>query len=465
MENLSVPIAVAVFALAIVACFSSLAPRRAVLYTMLGGWLFLPHFHDSCGIPYLTSKLMVVGTLTLLGSLAFDSGRWIGLSLRPMDVLVAVMCASPFATALSNDLGAKEALSATLETTLEWAPAYLLGRTYFGTPRGLRDYASAFVAAGFVYIPFCLWEVRMSPNLHYWTYGFSSWRFDQSIRYGGYRPAVFMQHGLAVGMFMAMATLTAYWLWRTKARQRVGFIPLGWGWIGLCATTILCKSTGAIALLAAGVAVLEGTRRLRISLLVLLLASAPAAYCAARIGGWSPLAIVDIVRGTTDEDRARSLAYRNQNEDLLVRKAMQRPVLGWGRFARSFVLDEQGHIVSVPDGRWVIVLGVAGLVGLIALGAALLLPTLIVLQSCPARYWADPRVASAAAVAVAVLLWAIDDLLNDMRTPIVPAIVGALISLSTSYPLRRSNPRPIEPSTATMGRRLRESKLHPSDVR
>jgi hypothetical protein len=452
MQNLSVTVAVAVYALATVACFSSVAPRRAVLCAMFGGWLFLPHFHGSCGVPFLTSKLMVVGTMTLLGSLTFDPGRWRGLRLGLIDVVVVVMCASPFATALSNDLGVTEAASAVLEITLESATAYLLGRVYFGTPRGLRDYASALVAAGFIYFPLCLWEVRMSPNLHYWVYGFASWSFDQSIRYGGYRPAVFMQHGLAVGMFMAMATLTAYWLWRTRARQTVGSIPLGWGWIALCVATILCKSTGAIALLAVGFALLEGTRRLRTPLLVLLLAMAPVAYCAARIDGWSPQAIVEVAAAISSPERAGSIAYRNWNEDLLVRKALLRPLLGWGRFGRSFAVNdgtETGKTFGVPDGRWVIVLGIYGLIGLIALGLGLLLPPLIFLRSYPVRFWADPRLAPAAVLTATVLLWAIDDLLNDMRTPIVPGVVGALVSLTMSYPLRHSKPRPVEPRTSS----------------
>ena len=61
-----------------------------------------------------------------------------------------------------------------------------------------------FVLGGLIYVPLCLFEVRMSPQLHNMVYGFAQHSFGQTVRGGGWRPMVFMQHGLAVGLFMSV---------------------------------------------------------------------------------------------------------------------------------------------------------------------------------------------------------------------------------------------------------------------
>ena len=38
----------------------------------------------------------------------------------------------------------------------------------------------------------------ISPQLHFMTYGFYQHEFTQVVRMGGYRPMVFLQHGIAV---------------------------------------------------------------------------------------------------------------------------------------------------------------------------------------------------------------------------------------------------------------------------
>ena len=73
-----------------------------------------------------------------------------------------------------------------------------------------------------------------------------------------------------------------------------------------------------------------------------------------------------IVEGvkSIDRDRAQSLEYRFDNEDILLRRASARPLFGWGRFGRSRVYDaDTGKDLSVTDGRWIIDLGQFGLIG------------------------------------------------------------------------------------------------------
>jgi hypothetical protein len=426
--NVIVPIALLAFVLLTAACFQLFEPQRAVLYLMLGGWLFLPHFDERFRALILTSKAAFVPAVVLLGSIIFDA-RWRRFRPRLFDLPMAVLCVGPFVTALSNDLGTKEAASAMLDATMTWGAPYFLGRLYLGDGRALKEFATALAVAALVYVPFCLWEDRMSPQLHYTVYGFRAENFTTMIRFGGFRPSVFMQTGLAVAFFMAMGTLSAIWLWRTGARRELAGVPLNWLCIPLLLlTTIVCRSTGAIILLAVGIAVLEGTRFLRTPALIIALAVLPSAYCAARISGWDADTVVAVARDVVNEERASSLQFRFENEHLLIKRAQIRPWLGWGRFGRSFVYDEDGQRVTIVDSMWIIAFGVAGLVGLLALGAMLAIPPVALSRALPIRYWANPRIAPAAALAVTLLLWALDNLVNAMMTPVFAAIMGALVS-------------------------------------
>jgi hypothetical protein len=203
-------------------------------------------------------------------------------------------------------------------------------------------------------MPFCLWEVRMSPSLHYGVYGFRAENFTTMVRFGGFRPSVFMQSGLAVAMLMAVGTLAAFWLSRTGARRTLGGVSLRWLCVLLLATTILCKSTGALMLLVLGIAVLEGTRLLRGSALIVIVALVPPAYCVARISGWSVDPVVQLAANVVNDERAESVRFRFDNERLLTDRAKIRPWLGWGRFGRSFVYGEEGERLTVIDSMWII---------------------------------------------------------------------------------------------------------------
>jgi hypothetical protein len=328
------------------------------------------------------------------------------------------------------------------EGAMIWGAPYLLGRVYLGQPGALRDFAQALVVAGLVYVPFCLWEIRMSPQLHHRLYGFRSENFDTVFRFGGYRPSVFMQTGLAVAMFMAVTTLAAFWLWRTGALRRLWGVPAAWACALLSVTTILCKSTGAILLLAAGAVVLEGMVRLRTHALLLALALSPPAYCAARLAGWNGEQVVALAGDLVSDQRAGSLQFRVDNERMLIERAMVRPWLGWGRFGRSFVTNEEGQNQTVVDSLWIIVLGFQGLLGLISMGVVLAIPPLLVVRTWPARAWADPRLAPAAILAVSVLVWTLDDLLNAMISPLFPAMAGALVSFALVARAARARARP-----------------------
>lgn len=445
-------VALIAFALGGAAAFLRLGPRRGALATLLVGTLFLPVFGPAAGVPLLRTKSMFIAGVALALSAALDARRWSRLRLQAIDLPVLLYCAAPFAAAVANGLGAYDGASATFAAALEVGGPYLLGRLYLGDREGLADFAGALVAAGLVYVPLCLWEIRMSPQLHLQLYGFSPTAlFNQNVRFGGYRPIVFMNHGLMVALFMASATVVAYWLWRTGARRALAGLPMGAAAAVLALTTVLCKSTGAVALLLVGVAALEGTRRLRTPALILLLAALPPAYCTARLAGWDGAALVAASTEVAGAERAQSVEFRFRNEAALGARALERPWLGWGRWGRSRVRDDSGRDTSITDSRWIGTLGENGLVGLAALGLVLGLPALALLRAAPARRWADEGVAPAAALAVVGLMGLLDDLLNTMTTPLAFAIAGALAALWGATATAAATPTPEARPTPAAG--------------
>jgi hypothetical protein len=423
-------VALAAFCVASALAFMRLGPRRGMVAALLGGTLFLPAFDATEGVPVFRTKTMFVAGVVLLVSLALDTRGWRRLRLSAFDLPALLLCAAPFLAAIANDLGPYEGASGVLSTSLTFGAPYLLGRLYLGDREGLADLAGGLVLAGLAYVPFCLWEIRMSPQLHRLVYGFAqTTMFAQNVRLGGYRPSVFMNHGLMVALFMASATLVAYWLWRTGARRALAGLPMGAIAAVLGVTTLLCKSTGAAALLLAGLAVLEGTRLLKRPALILLLLAVPPIYCAARLGGWDGEALVTAATGAAGGERAQSVEFRLRNERELVARALERPWLGWGRFGRSRIREETGRDLSITDSLWVITLGEGGLASLISLWLLLAMPVVLLVRAAPARHWSERGVASAAALAMVALLSLVDDLLNTMATPAVLLVSGALVTL------------------------------------
>ena len=413
----------------VAACFWMLGGRRGMLVALLAGWLFLPWFSRvGRAIPLLHAKDMFVPAVVLAGSLLLDWRTWSKFRPRLFDLPVVALCSSPFFTSVANGLGWYDGGSAVFESATKWGAPYLLGRAYLGSPAAMLEASRAVVAAGLVYVPVCLWEVRMSPQLHRQIYGFHQHSFAQHIRDGHYRPMAFMAHGLMVAMFMTSATLLAYWLWRSRSVERFAGIRAPWVVALLAGTTVLCRSVGALGLLLVGMAILEATRRTRSPALVLALALIPAGYCTLRIADWNAMPLVIEAERWLGPNRAESLRVRVVNDRELTIHAMEKPWLGWGNWKSFRIQDEEGLDTNIVDTMWILKLGTSGLVGLISAGLLLALPLLVLLRAVPAARWGHPQTAPVAAMAVTVGLWAVDDLLNAMMSPVFLVMAGGVLS-------------------------------------
>lgn len=421
----------------LLALFALLRPRTAVLAAFVAGLLFLPMgSYELAGFPdYNKTSAVHVGVL--LGIALFDRARLFSFRPRAIDVPMLVYCVSPCLTSLSNDLGIYDGVSASLEEVIVWGTPYLIGRLYFSDLAAQRSLAVAILIGGLLYVPLCIYEARMSPQLHRIVYGSAQHAFSQSVRLGGYRPMVFLKHGLMVGMWMAMASLVGLWLWRSGAIRRIGGWSMPWLLVPLVGTAILCRSLGALVLFASGLAVLFLSKWLRTPVfLAAALLVAPAWSLLRATGAWSGENLVAFVKEYIDPARGDSLQVRFDNENLLAAKALERPILGWGRWGRSRIFDEGSRDVSTTDGLWIMTFGTSGLVGLAATFLALLLPVLLFVRRCPVGHWSRPEVAPAAALAVLAVLHSWDDLVNYMPNSVFLLALGAVSGLVARLPGR-----------------------------
>jgi hypothetical protein len=421
--SLLVPIVMFGWIPVVVGLFAMMPPRRAVLTSFLIAWLFLPIAgYKIEGLPAYT-KMSATCVGALLGAALFDRGRLLSFRLGWIDVPMLIWCLCPFASSLMNDLGAYDGLSAAFAQTVTWGLPYLLGRVYFTDRVGLRELAIGLFMGGLVYVPLCLYEIKMSPQLHRMLYGFCPFDWSETRRFGGWRPTVFMEHGLMVGMWMTATSLVGLWLWATGALKRLRGVPMGFLVAALLGTTILCKSTGAMALLAVGSVVLYAGKIFGTRLALLGLVVIPLVYMSTRLtGAWSGEQLVTLSRDVAGEERSLSLKDRLNEEDILGKRAMHRPAFGWGGWGRN---RPEGPGIAT-DGLWIIMLGKYGTAGLVALMGSLLVPIGLLLLRLPHRAFGDPALAPALATSVILGLYAVDNLMNAFVNPAFFLAAGGL---------------------------------------
>jgi hypothetical protein len=414
--------------------FLRLPPRRAVLVSLMGGWMFLPQAAYAVQSAPNIDKIFMVTVAPLLGILAFDRPSLSRLRFRWYDTPIIVLCVSPFFTSVGNGLGPYDGLAWGLSTFIQWGIPYLFGRIYFSDLAGLRELAMAMFVCGLVYVPLCLWEVRMSPQLHRQIYGFGvGGQFNMSQRLGGFRPTVFMQHGIMVGNWMGAATLAGITLWRTRSVKSIFDVPM-LVWVAVLAFTfLLVKSLGALALFGTGALVVFSMRSFLMRSAIVFLVSASVLYILLRATGlWEAEALINYA-AKVSEDRAQSLEVRIGMEIPLVERAQDRLLLGWGRWERFRVRNSKGTNVSISDSLWIITFGTRGVVGLAAVLMVVLLPPILLFRRIPARLWSHPAVSPAICLALIICLWMSDNLVNDMFFPSAVVAAGGLMGLNPIY--------------------------------
>lgn len=388
-------LALFVWPLVSIVFFRTMKVRLAVIVTVLGGYLLLPE-RTTFDLPLLPSldKHTIPALTAILLAAAFRSAGPTE-DIRPgliprhwmIRLLLLVLVLSAFLTAMTNPdsifyplltlpgLRPYDAFSIVLSAIMSVLPL-LLARKYLADSgaQGLMIAVLCIAASGYSLL--ALFEVRMSPQLNYWTYGFFPHAWIQHIRNGGFRPLVFLSHGLVLGIFLVVAMVTTIGLLRVSTRKRAAILL---AILLILVTLLLSKNLGAtmIAIAVLPAAVFLGARGQL--LVAAILSGIVLSYPILRSTHVLPIEeFVTFVEGI-NEERASSLQTRLDNEERMLAKAAERPLVGWGGWGRSRVYDETGIDITIADGYWIIVLGVDGWLGYLARMGLLTAPIFLLL--------------------------------------------------------------------------------------
>lgn len=440
-----------------VIAFAMLRPTLAAPAVLLGGVMLLPNSVEY-DLPLLPpfGKTECASIAVLLACALYLPQRLAASKPgRGVESLLVVLILSGFVTAVLNpDLliygptvlpGLKpyDGVSMAVRSILGFGVPFFIGRLLYPTPASLRDLAVALAVAGLLYSLPILVELRLSPQFHRWLYGTHTGGFLGRLRYGGYQPVVFMSNGLALTALLATSAIAASAL--VRAGRSVlglhGWLVSGW----LCVIVVLCKSLASTLYAVVGaplVALTSPRLQARIAVVVCAIALS---YPIPRTLGLVPEGPILDVAESIHPERAASLAFRFENEKLLIDKANLRPWFGWGGFGRSRVYDEEGLDRSVSDGYWIIEMGQRGVVGLACTYGMLALPVFFAYRRLPRiPSAADRRLVAAFALMVAIAC--LDSIPNSLFNYLPILLSGALLGATRGYaraPARRRGRHPV----------------------
>ncbi len=378
--------------------FYKLPPARALFASVLTGYLLLPE-RFSVDLPSLppVDKGFVLTLGMLLGAFFFAGSRAVArktsvvpderLNLSPrvgivLGLAILLLFLGPIFTirdngypilvdtTLLNALRPWDFVSMTFNTCLFVVP-FLLGRRYLATADTHRMILQMLVIAGLCYSLLILFEIRMSPQLNKWIYGYYQHSFAQHVRGDGFRPMVFLRHGLWVGFFVFTVIIAAFALWRLPGQSNNGRYLLAGLW--MLGVLLISNNLGAVMITALVTGMLFLPRRWQIRA-VFSIAMVFVLYPAARQADLVPVDTVAALASNISEARARSFQFRLGNEDQLLDRALEKPFFGWGGWGRSRVYNDFGKDISVTDGLWIIIIGRLGWLGYICFFALLTVP-------------------------------------------------------------------------------------------
>lgn len=359
--------------------YSARPVSQATLWTILGAQMLLPvgamiKFDMIPGFDRnsIANLAALIGCV-LVGRRVLRFGSRFGLT----EVLILMFLIGPFITSeLNGDpisvgggnvlpgIGHYDALSASVFQLIFVLP-FFLGRQLFRNSADNEEILRVLVIAWLLYTLLILVEIRMSPQLHNWVYGYHASTLATEVRDDGFRPRVFMGNGLFLAFFGMTAVVAAAALWRIDTRV-LRLPPVGVT-LYLGAILVLCKSLGALvygAVLVPLVRLSKPRLQIRIALVLVMIALL---YPMLRTADLFPTKTMVDMAGLVSRDRAGSIQFRFYNEDQLLARASERFLFGWGRWGRNRVYDPlSGRDLSTTDGRWIITMGQFGFIGFLA---------------------------------------------------------------------------------------------------
>jgi len=405
---------------------------KAIASAMVFGFILLPMYtYDLPLIGYNKVTAIVFAILLLKGISRERSHQKI--KLFTIDYIAfAWFTIGPIMTSTLNGLGLYDGVNNMINHYLSWGFFYLIGRKNFYDKESIDSLLETILIGTLIYVPLCLIELRMSPQLSNWIYGIFPHSFAQHVRNGGFRPIVFMQHGLMVSLWMAVGTNIVFYYWRFERKKRISNISSPLVFIILFCITILTKSVGPALLMLFGILFQMIYLRTKSIRLIVILSFVPLVYIVLRITGIinSNLILVYASKYFPPE-RIQSLWFRLFQEDLYAINMKDHLLFGWGGWNRSAPMDPRtNQLLIVRDSMWLGIYSEYGFIGLISTYVPLLYGIFSIKdKSTLKETYIVP-------LSIIVLLFSLDSLLNSMINPIYLVCSGALVSVKSNMSIK-----------------------------
>ncbi|MEO1397321.1 MAG: hypothetical protein AAFU56_00450 [Pseudomonadota bacterium] len=436
--------------------FRKLPLPAAIAATLVGGYLFIPVLPsiDLPLLPAINKNSVSALTAIVLAGFALNSAYqkrkvaerrgmdaeeadvilpgWLPRGPVPLGLLILFFIATMATMATNRDsifiargivlpgLSLFDGMSMIMGL-LVLLPPFLLGRRFFSRPEHHRQLLMVFALGGLVYSFLAMVEIRLSPQLNSWLYGFFPHSFLQHKRAGGWRPIIFLPHGLWVAVFLAMAASASMALAKSvRAEDWLKWLSLA---IWIFAVLFFCNSLGGLLLAFFMLGILFVLPERMIALICGCLVLLFLFYPMLRLFGLMPLDAIVSAAAKINATRADSLGFRLMHEEWLLDKTSQKIFFGWGGWGRNLIYEPlEGKMISTVDSLWVIRLSIAGFVGYVAeFGLYAVAAIALAFGRLRAQI---PMVTTGVIAVLSINL--IDTLVNATSTPLTWLLAGAL---------------------------------------
>jgi len=448
--------------------FYLLRPHVAALVTLLSATMFLPEL-VTFNLPVLPpmGKDELASTVCMACCAAAAGSRLV--RARPFagpELLMLILAFSTMVTTLLNrdvirygnfaepGVEVTAVVAAVLFDWMTWGFPFLVGRALFTGSRELRDLFIVLVFAGIVYSLLMVLELRLSPQLHRWVYGYHQHSFAQQLRGDGVvRPMVFMRHGLNVVMFAVIFVSAAWVLFKTRVKiPRLDFVPKIAIATFLLLVLLLCRSSGATLYILALVGLIVfAPIRLQVVAAVGIAAVA-LLYPAIRSAQLLPVDdLLELAEEQFGEERAQSMGGRLKTEEQMMGRVQERLWFGWASVGRPMFRDEvTGELQTTYDGVWLIEILKGGLIGFACVFGLLLLPVFQTALRIGALRASDGRI-MVAGLSLMVAIRVFDLIPNSTSEPYLTLLSGALAGTLPGMLREQRSPGASPPGPGTGG--------------
>lgn len=437
--------------------FRNLPAARAMLWTFILGYLFMPPAAAAFDLPVLPeiSKIEMASISTLAMVIMYHGTSALRLPKNWfMLAVLGLYIFGPVATYLTNGEPLytrgfvrpghtiSEIPAIIIERAFDLLP-FLLAFSLLSRKENIRELLMVLTAVASIHSLLVLFEIRFSPQLNQWVYGFFQHSWIQMVRGDGFRPIVFLYHALWVGFFLMLTMASAISLWRhwgkdgdvsmqTSLHETYWFIaPRKPAYIYLLYAfyaffvLILSKSLGPIMFGLAALVILLVVPTRMILWIAAAVATGVIGYPLIKFFGILPEEQIIAAFNQLSPDRAFSLAYRINNENILFERAQEKLLFGWGTYARSLFVSSTGGILTIPDGGWIVSFGAYGLAGWFSQMALMIGPVFYALRLRKADKLESysPHIST---LALLLAFNAMDMIPNDTMTLLTLILGGAL---------------------------------------